>query len=42
MLLVPKKLNPNVRHDVNSMHKKYDSIWIKFKTGLDKMLEPLY
>ena len=25
MLLVPKKLNPKVRHDVNNMHKKYDS-----------------
>ena len=30
MLLVPKKLNPKVRHDLNNMHKKYDSIWIEF------------
>ena len=36
MLLVPKKLNPKVRHDLNNMHKKYDSIWIKFKAGLIK------
>ena len=26
MLLVPKKLNPKVRQDLNNMHKKYDSI----------------
>ena len=36
MLLVPKKLNPKVRHDLNNMHKKYDSIWIEFKAGLNK------
>ena len=36
ILLVPKKLNPKVRHDLNNMHKKYDSIWIKFKAGLNK------
>ena len=36
MLLVPKKLYPKVRHDLNNMHKKYDSIWIKFKAGLNK------
>ena len=36
MLLVPKKLNPKVRYDLNNMHKKYDSIWIEFKDGLYK------
>ena len=36
MLLVPKKLNPKIRHDLNNMHKNYDSIWIEFKTGLNK------
>ena len=36
MLLVPKKLNPKVRHDLNNMHKKYDSILIEFKAGLNK------
>ena len=36
MLLVPKKLSPKVRHDLNNMHKKYDSIWINFKPGLIK------
>ena len=36
MLLVPKKLNPKVRHDLNNMHKKYDSIWIEIKAGLNK------
>ena len=35
-LLVPKKLNPKVLHDLNNMHKIYDSIWIKFKAGLNK------
>ena len=42
MLLVPKKINPKVRHDLNNMHKKYDSIWIEFKAKLVKMIEPLY
>ena len=41
MLLVPKKLNPKVRHDLNNKHKKYDSIWKEFKAGLNKMIEPL-
>ena len=36
MLLVPKKLNPKVRHDLSIMHKKDDSIWIEFKAGLNK------
>ena len=36
MLLVSKKLNPKVRHDLNNMHKKYESIWIEFKAGLNK------
>ena len=36
MLLVPKKLNPKIRHDLNNMHKKYDIFWIKFKAGLNK------
>ena len=36
MLLVPKKLNPKVRHDLNNMHKKYDSIWIEIEAGLNK------
>ena len=35
MLLVPKKLNPKVRHDLNDMHKTYDSIWIEFNAGLN-------
>ena len=26
MLLVPKKLNPEVKNDSNNLHKKYDSI----------------
>ena len=36
MLLVPKKLNPKVGHDLNNMHKKYDNIWIEIKAGLNK------
>ena len=36
MLLVPKKLNPKIRHDLNNVHKNFDSIWIKFKAGLNK------
>ena len=37
MLLVPKKLKPKVRHDLNNMHNKtYDSIWIEFKAGINK------
>ena len=36
MLLVSKKLNPKVRHDLHNMHKKYDSIWVEFKAGLNK------
>ena len=36
MLLVPKKLNPKVRNDLNNMQKKYDSIRIEFKAGLNK------
>ena len=36
MLLVPKKLNPKIRHDLNNMHKKYDSICKEFKAGLNR------
>ena len=36
LLLVPKKLNPKVRHGLNNMHKNYDSIWIEFKAGLNE------
>ena len=31
-----EKVKPKKRYDLNNMHKKYDSIWIEIKAGLNK------